>query len=343
MAGSRFEYVRQFEIQNPLLQNTYIVVRIDGKGFTKFTTLHGYEKPNDLRGLSLMNKCAEQVMKTFPDIWIAYGQSDEYSFVFKRKTQVFNRRSEKLVSCVVSCFSSSFALFFNEFFKDHKLSEVPVFDSRCICYPTEQNLRDYLSWRQADCHINNLYNTCFWALVQQDKKSTEEAHKLLKNTFSGDKNELLFSKFGINYSKIEAVERKGTILLRIVKEKEKPKSKSKTNKKPVSELSEGKQIAKKTEIQQASDLAEDLAKMELKEEEKETANKITMSVVDEQSIVEDKGVKDEVKEEGVKEDKDKGIADDIKDKELESKEIITLHEDLIQDSFWEKYKEYTLL
>lgn len=28
-----------------------------------------------------------------------------------------------------------------------------------------QHVRDYISWRQADCHINNLYNTCFWALV----------------------------------------------------------------------------------------------------------------------------------------------------------------------------------
>lgn len=28
-----------------------------------------------------------------------------------------------------------------------------------------QHIRDYFGWRQADCHINNLYNTCFWSLV----------------------------------------------------------------------------------------------------------------------------------------------------------------------------------
>lgn len=36
MANSKFEYVRNFEIENKLLNNTYIVVRIDGKGFTKY-------------------------------------------------------------------------------------------------------------------------------------------------------------------------------------------------------------------------------------------------------------------------------------------------------------------
>lgn len=41
-----------------------------------------------------------------------------------------------------------------------------AFDGRVVLYPSDQNMRDYVSWRQADCHINNLYNTCFWALVQ---------------------------------------------------------------------------------------------------------------------------------------------------------------------------------
>ena len=44
----------------------------------RFSDGHGFEKPNDLRALQLMNKCAETVMKEFTDILIAYGQSDEY-------------------------------------------------------------------------------------------------------------------------------------------------------------------------------------------------------------------------------------------------------------------------
>ena len=47
----------------------------------RFSDEHGFEKPNDLRALQLMNKCAETVMKEFTDIVIAYGQSDEYRLV----------------------------------------------------------------------------------------------------------------------------------------------------------------------------------------------------------------------------------------------------------------------
>ena len=65
-----------------------------------------------------------------------------------------------------------------------------------------------------DCHVNNLYNTCFWALVA-DGLSNREAEKVLAPTYSKDKHELLFSKFGINYAKVEPRFRKGTILMRI--------------------------------------------------------------------------------------------------------------------------------
>jgi tRNA(His) guanylyltransferase len=35
MANSKYEYVREFEHADPLLKNTWIVVRIDGRGFHK--------------------------------------------------------------------------------------------------------------------------------------------------------------------------------------------------------------------------------------------------------------------------------------------------------------------
>lgn len=55
----------------------------------------------------------------------------------------------------------------------------PSFDARSILYPSKENIRDYLSWRQVDCHINNLYNTAFWALVQKGGMSTTDAEKTL--------------------------------------------------------------------------------------------------------------------------------------------------------------------
>jgi tRNA(His) guanylyltransferase len=67
-----------------LIPNCYIVIRIDGKGFHKFTKSYDYKKPNDKRGLDLMAKCAEIVMTNFQDIILSYGQSDEFSFLLRR-------------------------------------------------------------------------------------------------------------------------------------------------------------------------------------------------------------------------------------------------------------------
>jgi len=75
-------------------------------------------------------------------------------------------------------------------------------------------LRDYISWRQADCHINNLYNTTFWALVLRDGMSNTEAEEFLKGTLSSDKNEILWSRFGINYNNELGIFRKGSVLFR---------------------------------------------------------------------------------------------------------------------------------
>lgn len=74
----------------------------------------------------------------------------------------------------------------------------PSFDGRIILYPSEREVRDYFSWRQADskcnpwlfntaaelmcsvkAHINNLYNTVFWVLVQKGGETTTQANATL--------------------------------------------------------------------------------------------------------------------------------------------------------------------
>lgn len=159
-----------------------------------------------------MNFAASCVMKEFNEIILSYGQSDEYSFVFHRTANVYNRRASKILSNVNSLFTSSYVFHWNRWFGTEKLKYPPCFDARIVLYPTEENLRDYLSWRQADVHINNLYNTCFWNLVKKGLTNAESEERLRK-TLAADKNEILFSEFGINYNTLPAMFRKGTILL----------------------------------------------------------------------------------------------------------------------------------
>lgn len=71
-----------------------------------------------------------------------------------------------------------------------------------------------MSWRQVDCHINNLYNTTFWTLIQQGGLTAIEAEEKLQGTVSGDKNEILFTDFGINYNNEPEVFKKGSVVFR---------------------------------------------------------------------------------------------------------------------------------
>ena len=43
-----------------------------------------------------MNACASKVLNEYHDVVLAYGQSDEYSFVFRRDTDLYKRRSAKV-------------------------------------------------------------------------------------------------------------------------------------------------------------------------------------------------------------------------------------------------------
>lgn len=65
-------------------------------------------------------------------------------------------------------------------------------------------------------HINNLYNTTFWTLVQQGGLENRVAEKELSGTVSADKNEILFKRFGINYNNEPAIFKKGSVLYRDV-------------------------------------------------------------------------------------------------------------------------------
>lgn len=211
MAKSRFEYVKQFENHLKLLPNTFLVVRIDGHKFTSFCSSQSILKPNDKRLANLMNYSASEVMEKYRDIKLSYGQSDEFSFCIDRKSTIHSRRSEKISTNIVSLFTSAFVMGYSRFF-DNPLEIVPSFDGRVVVYPTLTNLRDYLSWRQADCHINNLYNTLFWKMVQSGK-SNGAVEKELMVTNSSQKNEMLF-QLGINYNNEDVMFRKGSVIFR---------------------------------------------------------------------------------------------------------------------------------
>ena len=109
-----------------------------------------------------MNAAASAVVSNMPDICIAYGVSDEYSFVLHKSTELFERRAAKIVSTIVSTFTALYVHLWGRFMAGLELEPawLPMFDGRAVCYPSVGNLRDYLCWRQVDCMPEVEFQRC---------------------------------------------------------------------------------------------------------------------------------------------------------------------------------------
>jgi tRNA(His) 5'-end guanylyltransferase len=51
-------------------------------GNNRFADDHAFVKPNDIRALELMDLAAWSVMLEYPDVVLAFGESDEYRYSF---------------------------------------------------------------------------------------------------------------------------------------------------------------------------------------------------------------------------------------------------------------------
>ena len=47
----------------------------------RFSEKHNFAKPNDVRALQLMDHAARDLMEEYPDIVLAFGESDEFRSV----------------------------------------------------------------------------------------------------------------------------------------------------------------------------------------------------------------------------------------------------------------------
>ncbi len=55
--------------------------------------MHKFEKPNDQRALGLMDHAAKEVLREFGDARLAFGESDEYSFIFHKHAQLYGEHA----------------------------------------------------------------------------------------------------------------------------------------------------------------------------------------------------------------------------------------------------------
>lgn len=180
------------------LPGAWIVLRLDGRGFTKFTERYGFEKPFDFKFQDVMRQTAQALLEELHGIY-AYTESDEISVLFRQNWDLFDREVEKLISISAAEASATFTL---------ACQQVVHFDSRIWLGVDHSQVIDYFRWRQEDAARCALNGWCYWTL-RKEGKSPAEAMSVLRGTSVSFKNELLFQR-GINFNSLPLWQRRGT-------------------------------------------------------------------------------------------------------------------------------------
>lgn len=214
--------VYEQSIDQKILPDMYMVARLDGRGFTKFTKEMKFEKPFDEEFRNMMNKTVEYLM-TKSGFRFLYGftESDEISLLFAPDDQTFGRKVRKLNTTLAGEASAYFTALFNSYRSARRCvaGEVRIctFDCRIAPLPSKERVADYFLWRQEDANRNALNGWCYWTL-RKNGKSKGETTSILSGKGTAFKNELLFQN-GINYNDVPGWQKRGTGFIFEKKEK----------------------------------------------------------------------------------------------------------------------------
>ncbi|MGH3389264.1 MAG: tRNA(His) guanylyltransferase Thg1 family protein, partial [Actinomadura sp.] len=179
-----------------VLPGAWTIIRVDGRSFTRFTGQR-FDKPFDPRFSALMVETAQALLTELGGRY-AYTESDEISVVLDPAFELFGREVEKLVSLSAGIASAAFT---------HGAGEPVCFDGRVWMGTGQDDVVDYLSWRQADATRCALYGWCYWTLRKEGRSQAQATGALERTTVSG-KNGLLFDR-GINFNELPAWQRRG--------------------------------------------------------------------------------------------------------------------------------------
>jgi tRNA(His) guanylyltransferase len=198
--------MRVYETKNErsFFPEEFLVIRLDGRGFSGLTDRLRFDKPFDKLFEALMDHTTKYLMNN-TGLKFAYGyhESDEISLLLSSQDQNFERKERKLISVLASTAGAAFT----QELTRHGYDQVGVFDGRVSVLPNVELVVDYFRWRQEDATRNALSGYAFWTLRQNGYNARQAALKL-NGASRGDKNELLF-QYGINFNEVPAWQKRG--------------------------------------------------------------------------------------------------------------------------------------
>ena len=195
--------MRSYEINTILPSNMPIIIRIDGRAFSRFTM--GMDKPFDEKFIEMMNLVAQKVCEDIQGCKMAYIQSDEISFlVYQTNLDAdnwFSNKIEKMCSIVSSKASSVATKWIIENIPDK--NPIVCFDARANTYPMKE-VANYFIWRQKDWERNSLFMVA----------SSYFSAKALRNKNKSDQNDMIFSK-GDNWNDYKTYLKRGRCCVKV--------------------------------------------------------------------------------------------------------------------------------
>jgi len=197
--GKKYDHYKKLTVP----YGCYFIVRLDGNCFSNYC--RGFKRPFDERFYETMKNCGKYLIENISDIYKLHSHSDEISLYFNRDSKWFNRRVEKICSITAGMLSSRFT----------ELSPLGLahFDSRVLVTPTKRDVSRYEKDRRLNAFRGCINSTAYWNLREKGLSKKQATKKLLALK-SDERQELLFSEFGINVAKLPSWQRVGLFLER---------------------------------------------------------------------------------------------------------------------------------
>jgi len=180
-----------------LVRRLPVVIRVDGKNFSKLT--RKLSKPS-YAFLDAMALTLKDVASSIEGCVFGYTQSDELSFVLKNDQSLesspwFDNRIQKMASVIASEVTYAFINNTKDFVFDRK----SIFDARVFVLPSIGEVVNYMIWRNQDCMKNASSMAVDYGL--REKLGTKTALKLISGKNSLERVALLKEHAGIDFDK----------------------------------------------------------------------------------------------------------------------------------------------
>lgn len=213
------QYERAYDTYMP--SRLPVIIRIDGKGFSRFTKKIQAKKPFDSWFSDSMAQAMLETAEKIEGCVFAYTQSDEMTFVIKNdqseeSTPWFGNRIQKLTSVASSFVTATFnQRLFRLLEKDVPLA---YFDARVFIVPSWQEAINCLVWRQNDATKNSISAACYYEVARKPDRGKKQARKLMHGLNQKQQQELLFQETGINWNNYPAKFKRGIGCYKVAKE-----------------------------------------------------------------------------------------------------------------------------